>query len=332
MMDFFQALSEADAAGIPRQQFLSIWEHQTRLKQMENELRLQQMRIEVGKSQVQHFVKTLATSADGESSSVTNQIEAQLQKFNADQQQVLTALREELQQQNQAQIADISRLLEGFASHVGRVVKGELQTALEGLNLGASGVSSSAKPTNSQPFQTSAASEQRSSRMWSKVHGVPESSESVSSTEAQVSFNGLIQQNDERNESHRWNGIGEKEQMQGQILIQGTNSNVESNKSDDLQETSNGLEAPQLPTFSSLFNGTTEATGTKKEDISPNGYFFPQNGSVDMMVCEMSKVAKTGQISKSPVYYLQDCPFQQAAFCHLAITHPQYTCCEDHED
>ena len=51
-MDFDQALKEAEALGISRQQFLNIWKLEAKTKQMQNEYQFFQMQPDAGKAQV----------------------------------------------------------------------------------------------------------------------------------------------------------------------------------------------------------------------------------------------------------------------------------------
>lgn len=288
-MDFIQALREADAVGIPRQQFLIVWENETRLKQTENELRLQQMKAEIGNSQSYE-----------DSSSVINRIETQLQNFITHQQQVLSSLKEELQQQNRAFIADISILLEGFASQVGRVVKREIKTALEDLNCCANLINTHNNPKQSYTLPNATIDEGLNGT-WSKVNVASENSESISSTGAQANFESPIH---ETSDSFVWNEDGQVIQLQQQENVK---VKQESDNGISKHQTSYQQDSQKPRTFSSLFN---PPTNTKQKDatVSSIGNFFPPNGSAHMIVYDMSKIALTKKITLSPVYNLQDCP------------------------
>ncbi|GFR91478.1 hypothetical protein ElyMa_004329100 [Elysia marginata] len=240
----------------------------------------------------------LKTKTSEDLTTAESLIDARLQKFSLEQRRVLTNLREELQQQNQALIADISRLLEGFASLVGRVVKGELEKALVSFSPSASGTSSSSKPANSsQSPQTATASDQASSRTWSKVH-VEQSLTSDDADSAQMTVEDLIRQAGEK--------AAKKKKKRGKKKQKKAVNPKESTKSPPCKtQSSNGRVASEKPTFSSLIKDYKD-----KNDMDPSVHFFPEDGPASLLVFDITQVAESGKISKSPLYYLQDFPFK----------------------
>ena len=227
-------------------------------------------------------------------------VEAQLQKFSSDQRRTLGNLREELQQQNQALIADISRLLEGFASMVGKVVKGELETAVAQLRLKGNVASSKSQPANiSHVSQQPKISDQKSSRTWSKVHQEGPTSQELSSIEDQISLMGLNESPSEK--------TGKIQRQKGKPKQQKENNgsikSQPSKKSTSKQQASNGLFTSDASKFSSL------DAGIQSEDSNSSSvHFFPEEGPANMLTFDIPHVAQSGKIIKSPVYYLQDCP------------------------
>ncbi|RUS75107.1 hypothetical protein EGW08_017138 [Elysia chlorotica] len=298
-MDFLQACKEAEASGTSRQQFLKVWEQEAKMKQTEKELKLQKMRTEAQSS-----------GTGGDAPMVTNMVEAQLQKFSIEQRRVLGNLREELQQQNQALIGDISRLLEGFASMVGRVVKEELEVAVSQL-------SSSHVP------QKPKITEQKSTRTWSKVHQEESASQELSSTEGEIPLKGqskksgkmqtqkaLAKQQQGNSASIKSQPITSSANKQGKKATpnqqHGTSESAKSQpikKSVSKQQVRNGLPTSEVPKLFTL------GDSIRNEDVmSSSVHFFPEDGPANMLIFDIQRVAQSGKVSKSPVYYLQDCP------------------------
>ena len=223
-----------------------------------------------------------------------NLIDSRLQEFSKDQQQIQINLREELQQQNQALIADISRLLEGFASQVGRVVKNELHTALEGVSLGASAFSSSSHPLiHSQAPLYSEVNDQVLTRIWSNVHEQP-----------QNNGDHFTEPGIEQLKQETANGRGVEELKHQQTLLEENSTETQLSKDPTLSnQQANEQADPMKHSFSSLFNGTDS-----KKDVSPSVYLIPDDRPANITVFDISKLSESGKISKSPVFHLHDCP------------------------
>ncbi|RUS73627.1 hypothetical protein EGW08_018616 [Elysia chlorotica] len=272
-MDFTQALNEAEAIGISRQQFLRIWECEEKMKYLDDELRQHQMRADVEKN-------------CGDVATATSQIiQDQLQKFSIDQRRVLSNLREELQQQNQALITDISRMLEGFATMVGRVIKGELQTALAGLSLSEtesnSSCSSNFSDTREVP-QSLRHNNQGSTRVNNKeAENDRETVSSFESLRVEHAIGDLLSEADEETERNK---------NKGQINQKST---VAKKQCAEAQPINKNSENP-----------------TSSYEVSPNVLIFPEDMPVQMLVNDISNVSKSGKIIGSKIYHLQNSPFK----------------------
>ncbi|GFO08579.1 hypothetical protein PoB_003508400 [Plakobranchus ocellatus] len=260
---------------------------------------LQQIVAETGKAQA-------ATNADP----VTKMVEAHLKRFSTDQHHILSNLREDLQQQNQALISDISRLLEGFASLVGRVVKKEVETALTELNLGASEVSDSSKlADNTQPSIGLRVSDRESTKTWSKVHRETDISQDCTSSSVNcASVEEAMKQQHIQTEikANTWTR-SKKKQSQQQVPVKSSASvtNAKSNGG------SIGVVKPHINTEGvspAEPNLSVYAGIHSEENVSSSVHFFPDDHPANMLVFNISSLAVSGKITKSPVYYLQDCP------------------------
>ncbi|RUS73626.1 hypothetical protein EGW08_018615 [Elysia chlorotica] len=292
-MDFIQALKDAEAAGISQQQFYTIWEQETRMKQMENELRLQQMKTYTGKAQ----------APEGESS-IINLIDSRLQMFSIDQRQVQARMREELQKQNQALIADISRLLEGFASQVGRIVKNELHTVLEEVSLSTSKTNinnSSSYPADFvQAPLWSGGMDQGLTTAWSNVH------EHAPNNQDQFTVGNLKEPAHENVVVETANGTG-VEGVEGLNKLQAIQKKSRPGSQPSQVVGNHEASHEQMdvikPSFSSLFDGNNSKTIS-----SPGVHFIPEDRPANMMVFDVSKLSQSGKINKSPIFNLHDCP------------------------
>ncbi|GFO08580.1 hypothetical protein PoB_003508500 [Plakobranchus ocellatus] len=244
-----------------------------------------------------------ATDADP----VTKMVESHLKKFSTDQHRILSNLREDLQQQNQALISDISRLLEGFASLVGQVVKKEVETALTELNLGASEVSGSSKLADDSRQASVRVSDSGSIRTWSKVHRETVLSEDCSSSSVNcASVEDAMKQQHIVTETKAWTR-NKKKQSQQQVPVKSSASvtNAKSNGG------SIGVVKPHINTEGASPaepNLSVYAGIHSEENVSSSVHFFPDDHPANMLVFNVSSLAVSGKITKSPVYYLQDCP------------------------
>ncbi|GFR67938.1 hypothetical protein ElyMa_005595800 [Elysia marginata] len=372
-MDFLTGCKQAEAGGISGQLFVKVWEQEAKIKQTEKEILLHQMHSQAGKNQ-----------ASFDAASVKNVLETQLQKFSTDQRRILGNLREELLQQNQALIADISNLLEGFASMVGRVVKKELEAALDGLKLEANGYSSSSSQhsDSSQASQHARMSDQKSTRTWSKVHEERPISQELSSNESLTTAEDLIKRANEKigkkkaqETKQRDEGASKaasvksqpskQQKSNGNINAQAStqqesNENINAQASEQqkssgninaqasTQQKSNGnINAQTSTQQKSSETVTSQASAHQKssetitsqvsaqhksnEAVNPQAcqpssipssismdggsavHFFPEEGPANMLTFDIPKLAKSGEVSKSPVYYLQDCPCKARA-------------------
>lgn len=311
-MDFLSACKEAEALGISRQQFLKLWEQDTKLKQAESELRLHQLRSQAQRDQ-----------ASFDAASINELVDTQLKKFTSDQRQVMEDLKKELKQQNQALIADISRLLEGFASLVGRVVKQELQTAMVGFEF-----SSHSGMENQLSHQT-VMHDQKTTRTWSKEHDEKAASQELSSSEDLTTSKDLALKQTVGTVKHT---IRPQQQLRAceTASFYSQSSNRQKEKVIDAKcarsQPSNGLkekvtDAENVSSQSTqkqkyFSDDMSEATNLSSSqasiprDTSASSavHFFPEDGPANMSIPDIVKVAHSGNVKKSPVYYLQDCP------------------------
>ena len=240
---------------------------------------------------------------------------------------MLSNLKEELQQQNQALIADISRLLEGFASMVGRVVKEELETVVTGLKSSASVSSSSVKPANTsqslkptnmnQALQQPMVNDKGSTRTWSKVHQEGPTSQDLSSGDGPITVENLIKKATAK--TKKANMEKEKQKQKQQQIIskaastKSVSGSVSAKSQPSKQQTSNeGVKdqsCKQKTTTSDASELSTLFAGIQTEDsVSSSKHFFPEDGPANMLTFDIPKVAESGKVCKSPVYYLQDQP------------------------
>ena len=272
----------------------------------------------------------------GDSASVKGALEAQLQKFSADQRQVLNNLREELQQQNQALIYDISRLLEGFASQVGRAVKRELETALSGLSLSDAGTRDNSRSASSSqnPQPSSGDIGPESMESWDMVPNEEPPTNGDVTDGNQIFAGHPIEQAVNETGRTKWTWWQSETQVEQHTANEEGNSKAQPRIEDGKPQGSNGGSSTVKPTFSSLFadaksenvppcqenskqetcNGPITGKPTLsshciESSVKFNVHFLPMDRPADMRVTNFSKLSGSGQIIKSPLYQLHDCPF-----------------------